>query len=258
MIDFSFLEQGELLTPVNGKGVSTAEPRILDGSIPEDPEIVEALEEFREELKEYQVPIGNSTEDLRRQNRVESNMGNLVTDAARTCYWNDTLISFEINGDIRTDLFKGEITYEDVFAIMPWNNTIDKVTLKGYELLEIFEDSLKELSANDDSYYDDFFQVSGIRLSALVLDDNAGNRIQVFQTFCSADNETDYCDIDLEKEYTIALCSYLASRYTKRSSNNEIKVKEIGIPDHQCLKSYIEQKQTISPKVENRITIVYA
>ena len=216
------------------------------------------MEEFREELKEYQVPIGNSTEDLRRQNRVESNMGNLVTDAARTCYWNDTLISFEINGDIRTDLFKGEITYEDVFAIMPWNNTIDKVTLKGYELLEIFEDSLKELSANDDSYYDDFFQVSGIRLSALVLDDNAGNRIQVFQTFCSADNETDYCDIDLEKEYTIALCSYLASRYTKRSSNNEIKVKEIGIPDHQCLKSYIEQKQTISPKVENRITIVYA
>ena len=100
MCEFSSI-QGELLMPVDGKGVSFAEPKILDSSIPEDKDILEALEEFRDDLKEYQMPIGNTTEDLIRQNTAESNIGNLVTDSARACYWNDTTISYEINGDIR-------------------------------------------------------------------------------------------------------------------------------------------------------------
>ena len=87
--------------PVDGKGVSFAEPKILDSNITEDEDILEALEEFRDDLKEYQMPIGNTTEDLIRQNTAESNIGNLVTDSARACYWNDTTISYEINGDIR-------------------------------------------------------------------------------------------------------------------------------------------------------------
>ena len=90
-----------MLIPVNGKGVSFAEPKILHSQIKEDPVIVEALKEFRDDLKEYQVPIGNTTVDLIKHYDSECNIGNLVTDAGRKCYWNDTTISFQNNGGIR-------------------------------------------------------------------------------------------------------------------------------------------------------------
>ena len=100
-LELNFDANGELLTPVNGKGVSFAEPKIMSQDIPEDEEIKEALEEFRDELIEYQVRIGETTEDLMKVYDGESNIGNLVTDAARICYWNDTTISFQNNGGIR-------------------------------------------------------------------------------------------------------------------------------------------------------------
>ena len=100
-LELHFDANGELLTPVKGRGVSFAEPKIMNQDIPEDEHIIEALEEFRDELKEYQVRIGETTEDLMKVYDGESNIGNLVTDAARTCYWNDTTISFQNNGGIR-------------------------------------------------------------------------------------------------------------------------------------------------------------
>ena len=68
--------------------------------------------------------------------------------------------------------------------------------------------------------------------------------------FCfTIDNEEKYCDIDLDKTYTVALNSYLVNRDFKN------KTRQIGIQDHVCLKSYIEQRKTISPKIEGRILI---
>ena len=93
--------QGELLKPVKGKGVSFAEPKLLDASIPEDMSISEALKEFREDLKEYQKPIGITIKNLERHENTETNIGNLVTDSVRKCYWNDVTIAFQNNGGIR-------------------------------------------------------------------------------------------------------------------------------------------------------------
>ena len=68
--------------------------------------------------------------------------------------------------------------------------------------------------------------------------------------FCfTIDNEEKYCDIDLDKTYTVALNSYLVNRDFKN------KTRQIGTQDHVCLKSYIEQRKTISPKIEGRILI---
>ena len=56
----------------------------------------------------------------------EGNLGNLVTDALRTCAWEDTTIAFQNNGGIRSTLDIGEITGEDVFSVFPFNNTVDR------------------------------------------------------------------------------------------------------------------------------------
>ena len=274
-----------MLIPVNGKGVSFAEPKILNSQIKEDPVILEALEEFRDDLKQYQVPIGNTTVDLIKHYDSECNIGNLVTDAGRKCYWNDTTISFQNNGGIRyefkqtvflicvpsprnfstsafifrSNILKGELTYEDVFAILPFNNSIDRVTMKGIEIRDTLEDAVSSLCPNQSCSAGGFLQVSGIKMKVLVTDNNSGHRIQSLKTLCSPNNDNEYCDLEDEKVYNVALCSFLATQVHREKTNLSkfVKDRQIGIPDYQCLKEYIEEKKTISPTVEGRIVIDY-
>ena len=120
--------QGELLTEVDGTGVSLAEPIILDASIPMDDEILELMDTWLQDLTDagYKEPIANTTVFLSKGDGFEGNLGNLVTDALRTCAWDDTTIAFQNNGGIRSTLDIGEITGEDVFSVFPFNNTVDR------------------------------------------------------------------------------------------------------------------------------------
>ena len=121
--------QGELLAEVDGVGVSFAEPIILNSSIPMDAEILELMDTWIQNLTDagYKEPIANTTVFLSKgDDGYEGNLGNLVTDALRTCAWRDTTIAFQNNGGIRSTLDIGEITGEDVFSVFPFNNTVDR------------------------------------------------------------------------------------------------------------------------------------
>ena len=80
----------------------------------------------------------------------------------------------------RSDIPKGELTYEDVFAIMPFDNTIDRVEIKGKELLDILE---KAFNSSKRRF---FLQVSGIKLT--ILNRTSGICIQSLKTLCSTGN----------------------------------------------------------------------
>ena len=69
------------------------------------------------------------------------------------------------------------MTYEDVFSILPFNNTIDRITMTGGEILETLEEAISDLCANMTCNPEEFLQVSGIKMKAIVRDDNSGNRI---------------------------------------------------------------------------------
>ena len=159
----------------------------------------------------------------------------------------------------RTDVNIGELTYEDIFAILPFNNTIDHVIMKGEEIREILEEVVGDLCPNKTCYAQGFLQVSGIKMTVLVTETNSGNRIQKLKILCSPENEHQYCDIEPEKEYNVAMCSFLATQLYRDKTNLSklIKNRKVGIPDHQCLKSYIENNKVISPKIEGRIVIQY-
>ena len=118
-----------MLTEVDGVGVSFAEPIILNSSIPMDTEILELMDTWIQNLTDagYKEPIANTTVFLSKgDDGYEGNLGNLVTDALRTCAWEDTTIAFQNNGGIRSTLDIGEITGEDVFSVFPFNNTVDR------------------------------------------------------------------------------------------------------------------------------------
>ena len=131
--------------------------------------------------------------------------------------------------------------------------------MTGNEIRNMLEEAISGLCPNKTCYAEGFLQVSGIKMTALVTDDNSGNRIQTLQTLCSIDDDENYCDLESEKVYNLALPSFLASNVHRRKTNLSkfVRDRQIGIPDHVCLKNYIEEKEIVNPKIEGRIVIDY-
>ena len=131
--------------------------------------------------------------------------------------------------------------------------------MTGKEIRDMLEEAVSDLCPDKSCYAEGFLQVSGIKMTVLVTDDNAGNRIQKIQTLCSTNNDEDYCDLEPKKVYNVALCSFLASNVHRRKTNlsKVVRDRQIGIADHVCLKNYIEEKEIVNPKIEGRIVIDY-
>lgn len=73
--------------------------------------------------------------------RPESDLSNLVSDilvwAARD-YNEQPVLGVYNMGGIRADLAKGDVTYEDVLSVAPFENKICFVTLTGEQLMKLF------------------------------------------------------------------------------------------------------------------------
>ena len=115
--------------------------------------------------------------------------------------------------------------------------------MTGNEIRNMLEEAVSDLCPNKTCYAEGFLQVSGIKMTVLVTDDNAGNRIQNIQTLCSIDDNENYCDLESSKVYNVSLCSFLASNVHRRKTNlsKVVRDRQIGIADHICLKTYIEE-----------------
>ena len=59
-LELQFDDDGELLTPVDGVGVSYAEPILLNSDVGQDPVILEAMEKWQQNLTEYKVVVGEN------------------------------------------------------------------------------------------------------------------------------------------------------------------------------------------------------
>ena len=83
---------------------------LLDATIKEDPEILEVMANYLDEMTEYKEKIAETEVYLQRNGTSqESNLGDLVTDALRTCYWKDTTMAVQNNGGIRFDFYFGSL-----------------------------------------------------------------------------------------------------------------------------------------------------
>ena len=73
--------------------------------------------------------------------RPESDLSNLVSDIlvwAAKDYNEQPVLGIYNMGGIRADLVKGDVTYEDVLSIAPFENKICFVTLTGEQLMQLF------------------------------------------------------------------------------------------------------------------------
>lgn len=232
--------------------------RLVPAADMEASEEAQALVESMKEkaLKEGERKVGVSevhlspddASDNRLVRQQEVGIGNFCADAFRLVLNAD--VAMVNGGGIRADLPQGEVTYNHLLSVFPFNNTACTATMTGQQLLDALEVSVSFLPYEDGT----FMQVSGMKFevdasvpSPVVLDEaelfshvaDAPRRVGGLQILDKESGE--YLPVDLDKRYTLASFSYLLKdlggfgifRYAELQEDN------LG-QDVEVLASYIE------------------
>jgi 5'-nucleotidase/UDP-sugar diphosphatase len=113
-----------------------------------DTEVTAMLKPFIEEAnKSLKEVVGQAADTFVFGNRLtryqETALGNMITDANvwyfKTVYNQPVDFAFHNGGNIRAELPKGDITQEKILTILPFENYLYIITLKGSEVLELFD-----------------------------------------------------------------------------------------------------------------------
>ena len=149
----------------------------------------------------------------------EMPIGNFCADAFRTVL--DTDISMINGGGIRADLPAGEVSYNTLISVFPFNNTACKAAITGQQLLDALEVSVMELPERNGS----FMQVSGLKFKVnqavatpVVLDGkdlfshigDGKRRVSDVQVLDKASGK--YMPVDPERTYTLGGINYTITR----------------------------------------------
>jgi len=246
---------GELLTPVAGVGVSRADVLLIDDAFPQDPWVEAQLEEYRGLLSDYYPPVGWSEVLLEtRRDNTESNLGNVITDSmAEFNIWGDINIAFINDGGIRSTVVPGEITGEDLIAVLPFGNTIDRVTI----IRGLLEEYTGLLCANGSCEPPTFLQLSGLRVEYDIWADATLPRVTSLLAKCPSDLFL-WCELEAETLYPVALPSFLAKGGSRTLNFPAwIESREGGEKDFQALVDFVVAHSPITTEQEGRITIRY-
>ncbi|CAB4062624.1 NT5E [Lepeophtheirus salmonis] len=212
----NFNDNGELLEPVDGTGVSLAKVHLLDNE--ENQDILKLMETYRKKFN-------------------HSNLGNLVADSMAYVGGSPGAIAFVNNGGLRSDIGKGEITLEDIITTLPFSNKLEKMTIKGKSIKQIFENIASKWGNNT---YTTFLQVSSsLKLKFVLKKDNVGSRL----TNASIKSES-------TEEWTGG--GFDGPNFAELA----ISRKDIEKLDNEALLEYIKAFSPINTKVEGRINVI--
>jgi len=156
------------------------------------------LAPYRNELKASMEEVINTSSTDMEVGQPEGKLGNFVTDltleTARLKTGEEVDFCILNNGGLRTPLPKGEITRGKIYELMPFENEIVIVTLKGQQITEMLDYILKRTLLPPSRKAG--VPISGIRI---MLSDN-----KIKQVFIGM------YEFDPEKTYRVATSDYLA------------------------------------------------
>lgn len=193
----------------------------------------------------------------------ETEIGNMVTDAISEL--TGATIAVANGGGIRSSLYKGDVTGEDLLAVCPYDNQIVVLKMTGKTLKAMLENGLSALDnekipggrflqISGASYTFDSSKAKGSRLVEVKLakgkaiDDGATYEVAVNDYMCGAKGYDEGGNGD---GYTML---NVYSDTAARPSDLKI-VKETGKTYRDAIVAYFEkhQDEKISPKLEERI-----
>ena len=219
--------------------------------------------------------IGESKVDLithdKDENRLvriaETNLGNLCSDALRVVTGAE--ISYVNGGGLRAPIAAGDVTFNDIFSVFPFNNQIVTAEITGQILLDMLEMAMMNYPEEDGS----FPHVSGVTFSvdtsidaSVKVDENGfftkvDGDYRVYNVQVLDEKTGTYLPLNLEGEYIIAGFNYFlldfgggmtmfkAAKILDAEGMLDVEVLESYIVDY--LGGVIDERYA---QVENRIT----
>gem|GEM_PF-214341 len=170
---------------------------VIQEGVTPDPEVKSILDKYLEQVgPKLNEVIGIAATDITggyaQKGKVGDNgLGNLIADGMKAAM--DSDFALMNGGGIRDDLLEGEITWQELFNIQPFNNTLVKLEITGQELKEV-------LNSQFSSYGPDV-SIGGFKYT---WDASLGQFGQVVDLFMP-----DGSKVDLEKTYTVTVNSYM-------------------------------------------------
>lgn len=236
-----------------------------------DYEVQAVIDEIQDEMHDLvsnvvgytEVPLTMLKNGERETRRGETNLADFLTDAFRDATGAD--IGIMNGGGIRNQIKKaGDITFGDIYSIIPFNNTVRKLECTGQQLLDALEVGLT-LAPEENG---DFFQVSGLRYtyttavpSSVIFDNNnlflgVGDTRRVLSAEVLRNGK--WVPVQPDATYTVGGQSYILTNKGAAGAlqyMTEIEFEPIG--DVKAVLNYLEKIGTVTKaqygKPQNRI-----
>jgi 2',3'-cyclic-nucleotide 2'-phosphodiesterase (5'-nucleotidase family) len=162
----------------------------------------------------------------------ETNLGNLISDAFRHVLGAD--IAYFNGGGIRSHIESGEITFNDLLNVLPFNNTGVVVEVSGQTILEMLEVAVAKWPEENGN----FPHVSGLTFSVNTL----GDEHERVHNVKIMNSETgNYEALDLDRTYTVASNNFVLLECGDGMTmfENAKVIRDTGVLDVEILEEYI-------------------
>ncbi len=210
----------------------------LTEPIAEDTELLNILNPYLEKVEEeLNIIIGKTTAPFTDElNRKDDNpICNLVCDAMKSESGAD--IVFQNGGGVRTGLGEGDIKKRDIYAILPFDNSVQRIDLTGAEVMEVLN-----YAATIPNGKGGFLQVAGIKFTL-------NYKTQKVMNVTLSDGSP----LDMEKVYKVATNSFMKAGgdgYVMLINKNK-NFYETSLFQRDMVISYIEKIKTLDPQKYN-------
>lgn len=205
-----------------------------------DPEVEAIVERYRAQLQEALGKVaGETLTAITRAFNAESEMGNFVTDAMRT-HVDGVDFALTNAGGLRADIDAGPITLEEIYGVLPFNNTLVLMDLTGAQLRQALEEGAA-------SKYG-VVQVSGLRW--------AFDPALPFGSRVTSVTRSDGTPIEPTATYRIATNNFMASggdRFTTLTQGSNVVDTGVNLVD--TVVGLLERSSQVDPQVEGRPTL---
>lgn len=210
-------------------------PVVVEDQAQPDATIAAIANRYENEIMaEFTRVVGKSEVDLVRRPWAESNVGNLIADAMIEASGAD--VAFQNGGGIRVDLSAGDITLKDLYALLPFDNQLVSMTLRGDQVLQLLE-------ASGDGHVK-ILQVSGIKVE-YNLNRPVGSRV----VQASVRGEP----LRPDGSYRVVTNDFLAAGGDRFTTFQEGTNLTFGDTLRDVVSEYLRRHAPVRPVVENRI-----
>ncbi|KAF4532379.1 hypothetical protein B566_EDAN004460 [Ephemera danica] len=269
-------------------------PILLDRTVPQDEGVLIAMKPWGErvaelaqaELGRTRVYLNGSQEACRMR---ECNMGNLIADAyvqynawLHSAFlhegWTNAALAAINGGGIRNSIDEkanngkftieitktlqgleryGTVTMEDLLAVLPFQNSVVIVGLRGVYIKEMLENSVINYDKTGVEAPGKFLHVSGLQVT-YDLDKPAGQRVVRVLARCAKCRVPVYTPVEDYDLYELITTTYLAEGndgYQMIRDHAESKVV-LDASESDIVAEYIKRRSPVSIGVENRVTLL--